>query len=89
VWAAFGASPGIANEIFNVADDAPATKGRDCRVAGAQMHLPEPRFTGEPAVGRRAITPDRLIANGKLKRLLGWRPVYPSYREGYAAILSA
>jgi len=27
------------------------------------------------------------VANGKAKRMLGWRPLYPTYREGLAAIV--
>ena len=32
---------------------------------------------------------NRRVANGKAKRLLGWRPLYPTYREGLAAVLAA
>jgi len=53
------------------------------------MGLPEPRFTGQPAGGRRTVTPDRLIVNERLKQELGWRPGYPTFREGYAEILRA
>jgi len=30
---------------------------------------------------------NRRVANGKAKRLLGWRPLYLTYREGLAAVL--
>jgi nucleoside-diphosphate-sugar epimerase len=30
---------------------------------------------------------NRRVANGKAKRLLGWSPRYPSYREGLRACL--
>jgi len=66
---------GIANEIFNVADDAPATKAEIPGGWRRKCICRKPRFTGEPAVGRRSITPDRLSPMEKLKRLLGWRPV--------------
>jgi nucleoside-diphosphate-sugar epimerase len=32
---------------------------------------------------------NRRVANGKAKRVLGWRPLYPSYREGLAALLGS
>jgi nucleoside-diphosphate-sugar epimerase len=74
----------VANEIFNVADDGAASKAEIAVWLAAQLGLPAPRFTGEPAAGRRTVTPDRIIANTKLKTTLGWRPRYPSFREGYA-----
>lgn len=89
IWAAFGAAPEIRDELFNVADDGAATKGEITAWLARQIGVPPPRFTGEPTAGRRAVTPDRIIANAKLKAMLGWRPRYPSFREGYTAILSA
>jgi nucleoside-diphosphate-sugar epimerase len=41
-----------------------------------------------PVRSRRALTPDRVIGNGRLKARLGWRPQYPTFREGYASFLS-
>jgi nucleoside-diphosphate-sugar epimerase len=84
VWAALGAPPEVANEVFNVSDDGAALKGEITAWLAAQLGLPAPRFTGAPAAGRRTLTPDRIIANTKLKTLLGWQPHYPSFREGYA-----
>jgi nucleoside-diphosphate-sugar epimerase len=89
IFAGFGASPEIRNEVFNVADDRPASKEEVVGWLASRLELPAPRFTGEPAAGRRQITPDRAILNGKIKRVLGWKPVFPSYREGYEAILGA
>lgn len=89
MWAALGAPPVVANEIFNVADDGAALKGEITAWLATQIGRPAPRFTGEPAAGRRAVTPDRIIANTKLKTLLGWRPHYPGFREGYGEILTA
>ncbi|HWZ95730.1 MAG TPA: NAD-dependent epimerase/dehydratase family protein [Opitutaceae bacterium] len=89
MWSAFGAPPVVANEIFNVADDGAALKGVVAAWLAAQTGLPAPRFTGEPAAGRRTVTPDRIIANTKLKTKLGWRPRYPTFREGYKEILTA
>jgi nucleoside-diphosphate-sugar epimerase len=89
IWAVFSAPAEIKNEIFNVADDGAATKSEITAWLAARLGLPAPHFTGEPAAGRRVITPDRVIANAKLKRVLGWQPAFPSFREGYAAILRA
>jgi len=88
IWACFAAPPEVANEIFNVADDAPAPKAEVVAWLTAQLRVPAPTFTGEPAAGRAALTPDRLVSNAKLKTRLGWRPGYPTFREGYASLLS-
>lgn len=87
IWACFTAPPAVRNEIFNVADDGPATKREITGWLAAQLAIPAPAFTGAPTPGRRAVTPDRLIANRKLKTTLGWAPHFASYREGYAALL--
>jgi nucleoside-diphosphate-sugar epimerase len=88
ILAAFGAPTEIRSDVFNVADDAPTPKAEVVAWLAEKLALPVPRFTGEPAGGRRAVTPDRAIANAKLKAQLGWRPRFPSFREGYADVLS-
>ena len=88
VWAAFGAPPTIGDEIFNVADDGPTAKGEIAQWLAGRLGVAPPRFTGEPLTGRRAVTPDRVIANEKLKRALAWRPMFPTFREGYENLLS-
>ncbi|MBW8782466.1 MAG: NAD-dependent epimerase/dehydratase family protein [Verrucomicrobia bacterium] len=87
VWAALGAPAGVPGGIFNVADDGAAPKAEVIAWLAARLGRPVPSFTGEPAQGRRKVTPDRIIANDKLKRTLGWSPRYPTFREGYAALL--
>ena len=88
IWSCFGAPPTVANEIFNVADDAPAPKADVTGWLARQLGRPAPRFTGAPAGGRRTTTPDRVIVNAKLKATLGWRPRFPTYRDGYKSLLS-
>ena len=89
VLAAFDAPAATGGGVFNVADDGAAPKVEITAWLAMKLGVPRPRFTGEPAQGRRRVTPDRVIANDKIKRELGWSPVYPSFREGYAAILGA
>ena len=88
VWAALN-NAAADREIFNVADDGAAPKAEIVNWLAGRLGVPEPRFTGVPAAGRRVVTPDRIIENAKIKSVLGWRPHYPSFREGYAAILGA
>jgi nucleoside-diphosphate-sugar epimerase len=88
IWACFAAPPEMKNEIFNVADDGPARKTEIAVWLARELKLAVPRFTGEPVSPRRGLTPDRIIANEKLKTRLGWRPRYPTYREGCVNFLS-
>lgn len=84
---ALAAPAEVAGGVFNVADDGAAPKGEVAAWLAARLGRPAPTFTGLPAGGRRRVTPDRVIANDRLKAVLGWRPRYPTYREGYEAIL--
>jgi nucleoside-diphosphate-sugar epimerase len=90
IWAAFMSPAAGGNRIFNVADDAAATKSKVVEWLAAQVGRPPPRFSGGPASTRRGFAepPDRLISNARIKVELGWRPEYPSFREGYRQILS-
>jgi hypothetical protein len=38
-------------------------------------------------MARAFYAENRRVANGKAKRMLGWRPRYPTYREGLRALL--
>ena len=59
-----------------------------CRLLGVAppplQSLDEARL---PPEARAFYAENRRVANGKAKRLLGWRPACPTYREGLAAIL--
>jgi nucleoside-diphosphate-sugar epimerase len=86
LWSALAQPEAARGQIFNVADDGAATRAEVVEWLAARLGRPPPRFDGGPAIGRRARTPDRLISNQKLRTTLNWRPVYPSFREGYAAL---
>lgn len=88
VAACFAAGPEVASGVFNLADDGAATKAEIVGWLAGQLQLPAPRFTGEPAGGRRALTPDRIIVNERARTVLGWRPRYATFRDGYASLLS-
>lgn len=89
IWKTLTAAPAQGGGTFNVADDAAATRGEITRWLAGRLGVPPPRFSETPASGRRTTTPDRIIANDRLKRELGWQPAFPSFREGYAAMLLA
>jgi nucleoside-diphosphate-sugar epimerase len=78
--------------IYNIADDSPETKASLMSWLAEELRLSPPRFDPDhvsPRLQRRGgRMPDRKILNTKAKRELGWTPKYPSFREGYQAILT-
>ena len=79
--------------VYNLSDDLPAPQNEvvefGCRLLG--LPVPPLRTLEELALSpaaRAFYRENRRVANGKAKRLLGWRPLYPTYREGLTAVLS-
>ena len=74
--------PGAAEPCYLGVDDAPAPLGEVLTFLAREVGLPVPP--------RGAVTRsrggDRRCSNARL-RALGWAPTYPSYREGYRAML--
>lgn len=88
VLAALDAPPGA----YNLADDLPASQNaviaEACRLLGAS--LPPLQTLAEARLSPQALafySENRRVANGKARRMLGWRPRYPTYREGLRSIL--
>jgi len=89
VMASFTAPPGV----FNIADDIPCDQNavidHACALLGVR---PPPLMTVDEAglspQARAFYAENRRVANGRAKRLLGWRPLYPDYRSGLAACLA-
>jgi len=75
---------------YNLADDLPCSQNavveEACRLLGLD---PPPLVSmdeaGLSAMARGFYAENRRVANGKAKRLLGWSPRYPTYREGLSA----
>lgn len=77
---------------YNIADDLPAPQNDVVAHAACLLGLPLPRLRAldDPAIGplsRAFYAENRRVANGKAKRLLDWRPRFPTYVEGLSAIL--
>jgi nucleoside-diphosphate-sugar epimerase len=87
VFAALEAPPSVRDQVFNVADDAPATKQEVAAWLAARVGKSAPVEGGPAPAGRSSSVPDRIIANDRIKAVLGWRPRHPTFREGYAQIL--
>ena len=77
--------------VYNLTDDLPAPQNDLVAFGCGLLGLPVPplRTLDEldlsPAA-RAFYRENRRVANGKARRLLGWRPLYPTYREGLTAI---
>ena len=86
---AFDAPPGA----YNLADDLPCSQNtvieEACRLL--RQAVPPLQSLEEAALSPQArafYAENRRVANGKAKRVLGWVPRYPTYREGLAALLA-
>jgi nucleoside-diphosphate-sugar epimerase len=89
VIAALDGPPGA----YNLSDDAPCSQNavieEACRLLGLKPPpLQNLEDAGLSPMARGFYAENRRVANGKAKRVLGWRPYYPSYREGLAALLA-
>lgn len=87
VLAALEAPPGA----YNLADDLPASQNavieEACRLLGQDPPpLQSLDEAGLSAPARAFYSENRRVANGKAKRVLGWQPRYPTYREGLASL---
>ncbi|RIV81773.1 SDR family NAD(P)-dependent oxidoreductase [Aurantiacibacter xanthus] len=88
VMAGWQALPGA----YNLADDLPASQNavieEACRLLGVE---PPPLVSleevGLSPMARGFYAENRRVANGKARRVLGFRPLYPTYREGLRSML--
>ncbi|KLI64807.1 epimerase [Aurantiacibacter marinus] len=77
---------------YNLGDDLPCSQNEvieeACRLLGQE---PPPLQTMDEAglspMARGFYAENRRVANGKAKRVLGWQPNYPTYREGLISLL--
>ncbi|HEX7710314.1 MAG TPA: SDR family NAD(P)-dependent oxidoreductase [Sphingomonadaceae bacterium] len=76
---------------YNLADDEPCSQNavieEACRLLGlAPPPLQSLDDAGLSPQARAFYSENRRVANGKAKRVLGWRLRYPTYREGLRAL---
>ncbi len=79
--------------VYNLCDDEPAEPGAVASYAAALLGLPRPPeevFDADALspMARRFWSECKRVSNAKAKAALGWRPAYPTYREGLSAILA-
>jgi nucleoside-diphosphate-sugar epimerase len=85
VIAGFDAPPGA----YNLSDDLPAPQDDVIEFASSLLGLTPPPVVpleSLSAAARAFHTENRRVANGKAKRVLGWRPLYADYRLGLRAL---
>ncbi len=84
----------MAGGIYNLVDDAPAPPQDVMEHAAHLLGVPVPpdlpfNELGMSPATRRFYAENKRVSNARAKAELGWRPAYPTYREGLAAILKA
>ncbi|MCR2834328.1 SDR family NAD(P)-dependent oxidoreductase [Parerythrobacter lacustris] len=77
---------------YNLADDLPTSQNAVIEEASRLLGVaPPPMQTMEEAklsdMARGFYAENRRVANGKTKRVLDWKPRYPTYREGLRACM--
>jgi nucleoside-diphosphate-sugar epimerase len=77
--------------IYNLADDRPSSQNAVIETASDLLGLPAPPLLplAKAGLNREALAfygECRRVANGKAKRLLGWRLIHPDWRSGLRAI---
>jgi nucleoside-diphosphate-sugar epimerase len=74
--------------IYNIVDDEPAPQPEWLPVLAQALRADPPAAAETPAPPETPEMWLRGASNAKAKRELGWRPRYPSWREGFAASLA-
>ena len=77
---------------YNLSDDLPASQNAVIEHACRLLRREPPPLqsldeAGLSPMARGFYAENRRVANGKAKRMLGWRLRYPTYREGLASLV--
>lgn len=79
---------------YNLCDDEPAANADVIAYGAALLGLPSPpevplAEAGLSSQAQRFYAENKRVSNARAKAELGWRPAYPTYREGLRAVLDA
>jgi nucleoside-diphosphate-sugar epimerase len=82
-----------AGGIYNICDDEPCPPQDVIAYAAELLGIEPPPLVpydaeATPAASRRFFSESKRVSNALAKAELGWRPRYPTYREGLRAILA-
>lgn len=93
IVSAVRASFELPSDIYNIADDCPASQNDvieyGCALLGAS--LPPMQGLDDASLSpmaRAFYAENRRISNRKAKRLLGWNPQFPDYKQGLGEIFN-
>jgi nucleoside-diphosphate-sugar epimerase len=80
--------------IYNLCDDEPCPNSEVVACAAELLGLPLPPEIALadarlPPAALRFYAESKRVSNARAKAELGWRPAYPTYREGLRAVLAA
>jgi nucleoside-diphosphate-sugar epimerase len=78
---------GEAGAVYCVADDRPATQGETASWLCQRLGVPLPPSVPLASL-HESLRGDRAVSNARLKAL-GWRPAFPDFEAGFAAVLAA
>lgn len=73
--------------VYLGVDDEPADRGEVLRWLAARIGAPAPRVATDAAAEPDARGGNKRCSNARL-RASGWRPRFPTFREGYAALIA-
>ncbi|WP_028347034.1 NAD-dependent epimerase/dehydratase family protein [Bradyrhizobium murdochi] len=86
---------GTSGEIYNIVDDEPAPVGEWlpalATLVGARPPIRVPAWLGRLFAGEHLVsmmTEVQASSNAKARRELGWQPAHPSWRQGFAEVVS-
>ncbi len=76
---------------YNLSDDLPTSQNAVIEEACRLLHVKHPPLqtmdeAGLSPMARGFYAENRRVANGKAKRVLGWHPRYPTFREGLRSL---
>ena len=79
--------------VFHLCDDEPAPPQHVTAFAAGLLGMAPPpemdiAVAGLSPMARSFYAECKRVSNARAKAALGWRPLYPSYREGLTAILA-
>ncbi len=86
---------GRSGEVYNIVDDEPAPVrdflGEMARLLGASdpFSLPQPIIKLAPGYTKLQAETNISVSNEKAKRELGWKPRFPTYREGLPDVVGS
>jgi nucleoside-diphosphate-sugar epimerase len=83
-----------AGGVYNLCDDEPAPNSDVIAFAAGLLGMPAPPESPLAAAklspaALRFYAESKRVSNARAKAELGWRPEYPTYREGLRAVLEA